>query len=266
MKYNSITYKSASVSYYTNGSGYPIFLIHGFGEDSTIWNDFTEELSKEFLTIVVDIPGSGKSEALKDQPTINDFADLILAIVEKENIKKIHLCGHSMGGYISLAFAKKYADRLSAITLFHSSSYADDEMKKETRLKAIQLMEEKGTDAFLKTMIPGLFNDKVLFKNEINELISKAKAFSPEVLIQYYRAMIDREETSDVLKNIHVPVQFIIGEKDKVVPFKHALAQSHLPSYCFLSILRNSAHMGMIEEKEKSFDELRKFLRECSVK
>src|SRR5690606_879742 len=103
------------------------------------------------LCIVPRIPGSGGSSLLSGNPSIETYADVIKAIVDAEQLRFYNLVGHSMGGYISLAYAKKYTDGLKGITLFHSSAYADSEEKKETRRKAIGLIKEKGTNAFLKT-------------------------------------------------------------------------------------------------------------------
>ncbi len=114
--------------------------------------------------------------------------------------------------------------------------------------------------AFLKTAIPGLFANQEKSKTHIDLLLERAKDFTPEALIQYYEAMIARPDTTQVLKDIQHPVLFIIGEHDKAVPFEHSLQQSHLPAFADVNILRNSAHMGMLEETEKSFSILSHFL------
>lgn len=266
METKHFNYIDTPIEYNVSGEGLSVVLIHGFGEDETIWDNVVEALAKQYRCIVPKIPGSGNTTLLKDSPGITDYADLIHAILQQENLSKTIMVGHSMGGYISLAFAKKFPHALTALCLFHSSAYEDDEAKKDVRRKAIRMIQEKGSLTFLQTAIPGLFYDTEKHKAAIEILLQKAQSFTPEALVQYYNAMIDREDTTDVLKNISVPVQFILGEHDKAVPFKHGLQQSHLPAQSSLTILRQTAHMGMIEETQKSINSLMEFLGEGCVK
>lgn len=261
MQIKNISHNNSNTSYRITGNGEPVLFIHGFAEDSRIWDEVTNGLEENYQLIIPDIPGSGQSSLLQgENVSIADYADVMHAILTKENIIGCTLIGHSMGGYISLAFAAKYPAAVNALGLFHSSAYADDEAKKETRRKAIHVIREKGAMAFLKTAIPGLFANPEKSKVHIDLLLKRAAAFSPEALIQYYEAMIARPDTTQVLKEIQHPVLFILGEHDKAVPFVHGLQQSHLPAVAHINILRNSAHMGMLEETGKSFSILSHFL------
>jgi pimeloyl-ACP methyl ester carboxylesterase len=107
---------------------------------------------------------------------------------EKENIDQFCLIGHSMGGYITLAFAEKYPEVLNSFGLFHSSTYAEDEAKISTRKKGNDFIKKNGAEAFLKASIPNLFSEQT--KKEHPELITQlfdiAKNISPAALIQYY--------------------------------------------------------------------------------
>ena len=266
MQAKTISYKNSSISYRATGKGNSVVLLHGFAEDSRIWDEIIQHLSSGYQLIIPDIPGSGQSTLLDGKEiSIADYADAIAAIIEKEGIDQCTMIGHSMGGYITLAFAKKYPEKIQAIGLFHSSAYADDEAKKDTRKKAIRVIEEKGSMAFLKTSIPGLFANPEKSKAGIDTLLQRAESFTAAALIQYYEAMIARPDTTAVLKNLQVPVLFILGEHDKAVPFEHGLQQSYLPAISHINILRNSAHMGMLEEKEKSFAILADFLQAVYV-
>lgn len=266
MQVKTISYKNSSLSYSVSGEGNAVVLLHGFAEDSRIWDETVQHLSAGYRLIVPDIPGSGRSDLLNGENIgIAGYAAAIAAVLEKEGIEQCSMIGHSMGGYITLAFAKKYPGKIRATGLFHSSAYADDEAKKETRKKAIRVIQEKGAMAFLKTSIPGLFANEAASSSDINLLLERAKEFTPGALIQYYEAMIARPDTTDVLKNSKKPVLFLMGEHDKAVPFTHSLQQSCLPAISHIHILRNSAHMGMLEEKEKSFAILADFLQAVYV-
>jgi pimeloyl-ACP methyl ester carboxylesterase len=258
----NIIYENANINYTLYGNGKAVVLIHGFGEDSSIWNAQIKFLQNDFLLIVPDLPGSGKSDLLqKEHVQITDYADIIKAILDLEKITSCIMLGHSMGGYITLAFAEKYTDRLNAFGLIHSSAYADDEAKIETRKKAIAFIQQNGSDAFFKTAIPNLFYDTEKSKKDIEILIENGSHFLPQALIQYYEAMIGRPDRTNVLKTFSKPILFIIGEYDKAVPFTQSLQQTHLPSNAYIYILQSSGHMGMYEETNKLNETLAGFLQ-----
>ncbi len=258
----NIIYENAAINYTLYGSGKAVVLIHGFGEDSSIWDAQVKFLQNDFLLIVPDLPGSGKSDLLeKEHVQILDYAEIIKAILEQEKIAVCSMLGHSMGGYVTVAFTEKYADRLNAFGLIHSSAYADDEAKIELRKKAVAFIQQNGSMAFLKTAIPNLFYNVEKSKNNIEVLIERGNNFSPEALIQYYEAMIGRPDRTNVLKTFSKPILFIIGAYDKAVSFTHSLQQTHLPSNAYIHILRSSGHMGMYEETNKLNETLAGFLQ-----
>ena len=256
-----MVWNGSQINYKIYGSGKPVVLLHGFGEDSSIWDEQVKFLKDKFLIIVPDLPGSGASEMFHgDEVQISDYAEAIRDIFDEEKLNAAVLIGHSMGGYISLAFAEKYPGLLSALGLFHSGAYADDPDKIATRKKAIEFIQKNGSPAFLQTSIPGLFFDAGKSKPNIEQLIEKANNFLPGALVQYYRAMIARPDTTEVLRQIQCPVLFIAGQHDKAIPFAHSLQQCHIPTNAHIHILRDSAHMGMLEEGPKSNQILAQFL------
>jgi pimeloyl-ACP methyl ester carboxylesterase len=266
MQTKSFSFANTQISYTLRGEGEPVLLLHGFAEDSRIWDGLATSLSKEFRVITPDIPGSGQSGLLDDKDAgMTGYAAVLNALLETENITACTLIGHSMGGYIALAFAEEFPQKLKALGLFHSSAYADDAAKIETRKKGIGFIKENGAAAFLKTSIPGLFADAENSKNDIEDLIAKGRDFTNKALVQYYESMIDRPDRTAVLKNLDIPILFLMGQHDKAVPFEHSLQQSHLPNISHIHILRNAAHMGMLEQPEESFADLAHFLHAVYV-
>lgn len=174
------------------------------------------------------------------------------------------LIGHSMGGYITLAFVEKYPRYLKAFGLFHSTTYADNEEKKGIRKKGIEFIHNHGSFEFLKTTTPNLFSP--VFKDRrpeiIDEFIGGLSNFSAPALVSYYEAMMERPDRTDLLKTTNLPVLFVIGEYDNAVPVQDSLKQSHLPEKSYIHILHHSGHMGMLEEETNSNDILKKFLSE----
>jgi pimeloyl-ACP methyl ester carboxylesterase len=268
MKEKSTSYQSASIFYRVIGQGKPVILIHGFGEDSAIWNKQIEFLSAtkdQYQLIVPDLPGTGKSELIDDM-SIEGMAETIKAILQEENISNCVVIGHSMGGYITLAFAEKYPQLLSAFGLFSSSAFADNEEKKAARLKSIAFVKNNSAYEFLKTSIPGLFGEIFAKENQpaIDKLVERSKQFSAAAIIKYYEAMIARPDRTEVLKTFAGPILFIIGEHDKAIPFDQSMQQCYLPAQSHVHILRNSAHMGMWEETQKANDALLNFLQQAT--
>ena len=258
----TITYQSCTIFYRVTGNGKPVVLLHGFGEDGNIWNAQVAYLKDRFCLIVPDLPGSGGSEMIKDMSIVG-MAEVIKAILAEEKTVECCMLGHSMGGYITLALAEKYPALLKRFGLVHSSAFADSEEKKIARSKSIAFIKNIGAYQFLKTSIPGLFKGSDGSKPSdpyIYDLIEKGNNFSPEALIQYYEAMRNRPDRTEVLKNFIGPILFVMGEYDTAAPFQDSLKQCYLPHMAHVHILRNSAHMGMLEETVKTNEVLGQFL------
>jgi pimeloyl-ACP methyl ester carboxylesterase len=244
-----ISYKGEKLVYEIRGTGMPVMLVHGFTEDRRIWDPLLKGMEEKYQWILPDLPGSGESALNKSFSTLRDFGDALNAILEAEKINEIILIGHSMGGYISLAFAEKHPEKIRGLGLFHSSSYPDSEEKKESRNKNIRFIQKNDPLLFIEQAIPGLFSEsfKAAHPEEIRKLIDRYANFSRESLVLYLEAMKNRPATTGVLNSISKPVLFIMGEEDKAVPIKDSLEQCHLPGISYIHILTHAAHMGMIE-------------------
>lgn len=273
------------IVYRITGTGKPVFLIHGFGEDGEVWNNQVEYLKERFQLIVPDLPGSGRSEMIGDM-SMEGMAEVIKSIYDvecrnphsqkvkqspsdskvppSEVFREAVFIGHSMGGYITLALVESYWNHVSAFGLFHSSAFADNEEKIATRRKGIEFIQQKGASAFLKTATPNLFS--TISKDEKPGLIDKQVAtsdnFLPAALVSYYEAMIRRPDRTDILRKATVSVLFIMGKYDVAIPLEDGLKQCHLPEKSYIHILNESGHMGMLEEAGKSNLILEKFLLE----
>lgn len=232
-----------------------ITLLHGFGEDHRVFDAQVQALSEKYNVFAPDLPGSGILSKHQWQPgtqSIEWLAHWVNGQLAERQIPSCIMLGHSMGGYITLAFAEKYPDKLSAFGLVHSTAFEDPEAKKANRLKAIQFMQEKGPHAFLKTAIPGLFGTRFSQHEpqQVADLVEKAKAFELESLTAYYRAMIARPDRTAVLKNATMPVLLVAGAADMAAPLPDLLQQAPMPTLCHFHILKHSGHMGMMEEPE----------------
>ncbi len=260
-------YQSAKVNYTDTGFGNVVLLVHGFGEDSTIWHAQKDFLQQHYRLIIPDVPGSGLSDLIeKDNVTIDDYTDCLYALLQHLQLpqtQRISVFGHSMGGYIALAFAKKYSYALQAFGLIHSTAFADSEEKKQVRLRGIETMQQYGAYAFLKTTIPNLFGNSFKQKSPqvVDALIEKGKNFSVAALQQYYKAMMLRSDTTEVLVKSTVPVLFVIGTEDVAAPINDVLKQVHLPAISKIKNLENVGHMGMLEATDEVNETMLSFLQ-----
>ena len=259
-------YNNAEIFYKTEGDGIPVVLLHGIPLDASVWDEQIDFLKDHCKLIAPDIPGSGKSTFEKPEEqatTIEYYASCMHALLQHENVNACLMFGHSIGGYITLAFAEKYSQLLKGFGLIHSSAFADNEERKQFREKSIDEMEQNGSYAFLKNFIPNLFGKK--FKSEhpekINELIEKAHNFSKQALEDYFRAMMKRPDRTHVLKNSKVPVLFVMGTEDIGAPMKDVLQQVHLPKIAYIHILENCGHIGMWEATEKMNNTTLEFIK-----
>ncbi len=266
MERKSITINNRLVSYNTGGEGKAIILLHGFGEDSTVWQEQASYLEKNFFVITPDIPGSGHSE-LTDDVSMEGIADCMDAIADAEELDKLVLAGHSMGGYATLAYAEKYGGRLEGFGLFHSTAGADTEEKKAARRKSIDFIKKNGADAFLDTQPAHLFAAQTQENNPtLITLFRKSYTqFTSAALIAYYEAMMARPDRTAVLKESKVPVLFVLGESDNLIPLEPTLQQAAMPAISTVKVLSNSGHMGMLEEPEKTNQVLEDFLSDIAI-
>ncbi len=265
MKY--LLYQQRKVAYNVQGKGAnALVFLHGFCEDSTIWDEWKDELvAAGYKVVCADLPGFGESE-LAQEASIEYYADTVQAVVQEAiGQNRFLLIGHSMGGYTALAFAEKYPEQLAGLGLFHSHPYADSEAKKEARQKSIRFVQEQGTALYVKQLISDLFAAAWARTNSfvVNRLIHKASTYAPQGIIDGLTAMMARPDRHGVLECANWPVLFIIGEEDKAIPAELSLAQTSLPATASVHILEKIGHMGMLEAPRKTRQIVREFAEYC---
>lgn len=258
------TFKDQPLSYYKWGSAGPILLfVHGFPEDGLVFEPLFSDFQQNYQCISIDLPGSGRSSYNPSLQSVEDFAESVFAVVQSEKIHKCFLFGHSMGGYISLAFAEKFPEFLLGLGLINSTAYPDSEQKKDNRRQSIQIMKKYGGLPFLKTVIPNLFSEDFKSKNigVIEQMLLKAENFQTLALQQYYSMMLTRIDRRQILKDLAVPILFICGEKDNSFPITDIFEQVSLPSIAQVELIPEAAHMSFLEATDKVIGSIRSFIQ-----
>jgi len=249
------------IFYTDKGKGKVLVLLHGFMEDSKIWKDFASKLSKEFRVITIDLPGHGKSECVSDLHTMELQAEVVHHVLKGLKVKKCTMVGHSMGGYVTLAFAAKYPKMLNGIGLFNSHAFADTDADRLNRDRTINVVK-KDHLSFVAGFIPGLFPDATrdLYTTQIDKMVRRGSRMTAEAVIAALEGMKVRNDQSELLKTTKLPVLFILGMKDPKAPVQRFWKMISLPAYSRTVVLREAGHMGYIESPGKTLKAVRDFM------
>lgn len=252
-----VTKIGTRLSYVDKGEGKPVVLVHGFVGNHHYWDQLIEPLAQNYRVIAVDLPGHGHSSLSSEILTTEDYADEIASLVQKLQLTKVSLIGHSLGGYITMAFAKKYVTLLECFALAHSTALPDTEEAKAGRIASMEKIQTDGLQVFVDSLVPKLFAPSHLAKYEqITQEIGYQT--STEGALAALKAMKNRPDLSDVLAAATVPVLVIAGSEDKVVPAQRAFSieGDHIKQVVIPAV----GHMSMYEDPKNLIRELQNFI------
>ncbi len=251
---------------YGNKTHESIVLLHGYLESMQVWNSFADELSKKYFVVSIDLPGHGRSGIYSRVHRMDDMADAVLAVIDELKIKKVHLVGHSMGGYVALAFRESHQDRLYSCTLFHSGCFADDADKIAKRDEDVRMVEEGNKQILIERHVPLTFakENQDSFAADIFRLKEMALKTPDEGIIAVLNGMKKRHDRCILLKDELIPFLIIAGKKDNFIPLEVSRKIASMGSNIKLEVLENSGHIGFIEEKEESLQILDNFFKNIS--
>ena len=253
----------SSVYFRELGSGFPVVLIHGFPFTNQIWDSFAQKLAEDYHVITPDLPGFGHSGLPTEKLSIDSVAEILVNWLQEKKILSSVLIGHSLGGYVTLAMAKRAPQLFKAIGLFHSTATADSEEKKESRDKVIEFITKNGVEKFTSNFIGPLFADQ--HHAGIKAVQAIAVQAKENTVKAYTIAMRNRPDSTGVLSDFKKPILFIAGEKDGGIPVDTIKKQSQLNPHSELHILPGVAHMGMVESENQTVEIVRRFIKKVGV-
>jgi 3-oxoadipate enol-lactonase len=246
--------------YEDRGSGKAVVLLHGFCGSSMYWQYVISELEKNYRVIAPDLRGHGKTSVPEGTYTMESMADDIAQLLQKLNISEAVLFGHSLGGYIALAFAEKYAERLRGLSLVHSTAFPDDEKGKEGREKGMESIRKNGMKPFINGLIPKLFAPE--HAASMDDQVKTAKKIgwetNPNGAINTLKGMKERPDRNHVLSASSVPVLLIAGTEDQIIPVEKVFSVEK-PHISPLKIEGNG-HMSMFEAPNQLLRGMNQFL------
>lgn len=240
-----------------------VVLLHGYLESLYVWDDFVPLLTPHARVITVDIPGHGISEPIAEVHSMELMADVLHDMLDSFGIERVTLVGHSMGGYISLAFCEKYPQRLDGLVLLSSSANADTEQKIENRRREIALVRAGKKDLLAAVAPEAGFaqQNRKRLKDYIEDLVEQVHMTEEDGIVALLEGMISRKDQNDMLRASAVKQLFILGKHDNYIPLEVAETIVEAHPQAEVAWLENSGHMGFIEEPQLCAEALLKFIK-----
>jgi len=224
-------------------------LLHGFLESSTMWKPLIPQLSKNRTVVTIDFPGHGKSDSISEIHTMELMAEVVDELLKHLQIPSATFIGHSMGGYVILAYAEMFPEKVEKIILLNSTPVADSEEKKENRNRALQVIDQN-PQLYINMAIGNLFaeNSREKFSSEIEALKAEASSFPVEGIKAAIKGMRDRKDRTEVLMNFTKPKYMVLAEEDSILPL---LETKRVAENCNVSLkVIKGGHMSLIENQE----------------
>jgi pimeloyl-ACP methyl ester carboxylesterase len=263
-----VHYKGKKIYYSEEGSGHPVVLIHGYLETGDVWKDFASLISDRLRVIIVDLPGHGHSDIYGDSHSMEFLAESIEGLMSTLGIEKAFMTGHSLGGYVTLAFVEMFAEKLSGYCLFHSQPFADSSEAIQKREREIMIVEAGKKFLMYPENVKRMFADCNIerFAEQLERSKNIASGIRAEGIIAVLKGMIARPSRLKIMEEGRVPCLWILGLMDNYFPCEEMKQKVRLPLNAELLILENSGHLGFIEEKEKSAKALTDFIQKVALR
>jgi pimeloyl-ACP methyl ester carboxylesterase len=258
-----VAFADGEIHYKIEGQGPAIVFLHGFMESIRIWKPFIEKLKNKFKVISINLPGHGKSSVFGEVHKMEFMAESVKAVLENEKVENALIVGHSMGGYVSLAFAEKYPDAMKGLVLFSSTCFEDTPERKDDRERAA-----KAADAhkmkYITSVVPNLFFERTGAKasKRIFKLVKIAAKQPKEGIIAAIYGMKDRKDKTKVLSKAKFPVLILAGHDDFLIPLERIQEMGKHAPTATVVVLDQCGHVGFLEQKKESIKAIETFALE----
>ncbi len=257
----STEFEGVRISYTVRGSGKPLILLHGYLEAGEVWEPLVERLEGDYRIITPDLPGHGESGVKGEVHTMEFLASAMREVLRDAGENRVLMIGHSLGGYVTLAFVEMYPELLSGYVLFHSHPHADTPEAVARRNREIAVVRAGRKNI----MYPG--NISMMFAKENLKTMKAQLARSGKIasrnpgegIIAMLNGMIVRPSRQYILEKGTIPLLWILGRHDLYFSPEKAQRDIGLPHNAKVIILEDSGHLGFIEETEKSAFLLKEF-------
>lgn len=239
-----------------------VVLLHGYLESLMVWEDFIPHLYKQLRVVTLDLPGHGISVVNGACHSMEYLADVVADLMVSLGVERYTVVGHSMGGYVALAVAEKYADRLDGVVLLSSTPNPDTDEKRENRRREIELVKSGKKDLLARVAPEAGFAvvNRPRMKDYIADLTEQVHLTEEEGIVALLNGMIERKDQNEMLQKSAVRQLFILGKQDGYIPMEVAEAMVARHPQAEVAWLEESGHMGFLEQPEACAKALLKFM------
>ncbi len=243
------------IAYQRRGAGEALVLVHGYPLDHSIWDQAAPLLEADFDVILPDLRGFGNSEIMEADHSIIGYASDLAGLLNHLKVRRAVLVGHSMGGYVALAFAREYPDRVAGLALVSSQMAPDTPERKAGRYATAKRVLAEGPGAVVDDLTPKLSADAAV-QDFVRALMSRQR---PLAIASALEAMADRPDSTNILQALKLPVAIVHGTDDKLIPVDRGREmKAALPAASYVE-LTGVGHMPMMEDPRAVADALRIF-------
>jgi 3-oxoadipate enol-lactonase len=238
--------QAVELHYEEHGEGKAVLLIHGFPFDHSIWSEVSAGLAGKARLILPDLRGFGQSPSPDGVYSMRLMAEDIAALMDRLEIKKAVLAGHSMGGYISLAFAQAYPERIAGLALVTSQAVADTPERRQARLRLADEVKRKGVKAVVAANLERYSPNPDIRERTRTVMMQSQK----KGVIAALKGMAERPDFTEVLSHLAVPGVVIAGELDAIVTLEKAREMAQMLPRGWVVEIPGGGHMPMFEAPE----------------
>ena len=255
-----LEHKGIPIFYDDTGKGPAVVLLHGFLENSTMWSTIIPTLSKTNRVVTIDLLGHGKTACLGYVHSMELMAEAVNAVLKSLRLRRVNLIGHSMGGYVALAFAEKNPQKIKQLCLLNSTAQEDSKERKELRSRANKMVQNNFT-GMVKVSVTNLFRPENLdrYKREVEEVKTEALKTPIQGYLACQEGMRIRPNREAVVKTDAFKTFYIIGKDDPILEVDTLVKEAKKNRADFLIL--EGGHMSHIENKEDVIVALRKFVK-----
>lgn len=254
------------VGYEDRGEGLPVVLIHGYPLNRFIWEAQWNELSKLARVIVPDLRGFGESSMGAGDVNIGTYADDIRELLDALGIdERAVIAGLSMGGYVALAYQRRYPNHVAALVLANSKAGPDNEAGKEGRNKSITLAQEKGAAAITEAMLPKMLSPQSYSNTALVDRVRQImESSSVPGIVAALGAMRDRPDSMPTLLEFSAPTLVLTGADDQLIPPSASEEMARAARNGQLVMIPGAGHLSAMEQPDAFNRALVEFLRGVS--
>lgn len=267
-QHRTITFEGRTMHYRDEGrdNHQTLVLLHGFMQNLDVWTSYVLSYMNHLRVITIDLPGHGLSDLFCDTHSMDFMARAVKSVLTHAGVENCVMMGHSMGGYVALAFAEANPYMLRGLGLVNSHALADNDEHRAYRDDVCKQVQSNRA-AFIVKFVPSLFDPSchAALSHDMKDIQDQCLEMRSESIIAAQRGMAQRPSRLNLLGKLDIPVLFVYGKNDNRIPLELAVSQAMIPARAEIHLLENVGHMSFIEQREYLKPRLLNFVHTCYV-